>query len=83
MMLQCNEFKTWLKELTLNELRTKHSKIWSNSYDLIINNKKYHIVTATHGGFVEIDGELVTKNQSEFKNPFFKMSGINFDNYKK
>jgi hypothetical protein len=40
-------------------------------------------VTATHGGFVEIDGELVTKNQSEFKNPFFKMSGINFDNYKK
>ena len=50
---------------------------------LIIDNKKYDITTATHGDFVEIDYDLVTKNKSEFSNVFFKTNGINFDNYKK
>lgn len=49
---------------------------------LIIDNHQYDITTASHGKYIEIDPDLVTKNNLKFKNTFFKTNGINFDNYK-
>lgn len=43
---------------------------------LIIDNKEYNIVTATHGDFAKIEYDLVTKNQAEFDNVFFKTNGV-------
>jgi len=50
---------------------------------LIIESKKYEMTTATHGNYLEIDYNLVTKNKSKLKNVFFKTNGVNFDNFKK
>ena len=48
-----------------------------------IDEKTYELVTATHGDYLEINPDLVSKLKSKFKNNFFRTNGINFDNYKK
>lgn len=50
---------------------------------LIIEGKEYDMTTATHGNFIEINYDMVSKNKSKLENRFFRSNGINFDNYKK
>lgn len=78
---QLPEFKKQISSMTYEPNIT--AKLGAIHMTLIIENKKYDMATATHGDFVEIDYNLVTKNKLEFKNIFFKTNGINFDNYKK
>ena len=53
---------------------------------VFIDDKQYAMATSTHGEYLEVDKSIVTKNQdvvSEKQELYFKIDGVNFDNYTK
>jgi uncharacterized membrane protein len=81
--LSTKQLVRFKKEIALMSYEPNQSvKVGAIHMSLTIDKKEFNIATATHGDFIEIDAGLVTKLKSEFKNPFFKTNGINFDNYK-
>ncbi len=60
-------------------------KVGAINIELIIDGKTYNISSATHGDYVEVHREIVTKNNSSIRTSdwlYFKTNGVNFDNYK-
>jgi len=60
-------------------------KVGAINIELIIDGKTYNISSATHGDYVEVHRDIVTKNKSSIGTSdwlYFKTNGVNFDNYK-
>ena len=60
-------------------------KVGAINIELIIDGKTYNISSATHGDYVEVPKEIVTKNKKLIGTSgwlYFKTNGVNFDNYK-
>jgi|SRR5690554_1840094 len=60
-------------------------KVGAINIELLIDGKTYHISSATHGDYIEVHREIVTKNKSSIGTSdwlYFKTNEVNFDNYK-
>lgn len=59
-------------------------KVGAISIELLINGEAHHIYSATHGDYIEVHRDIATKNESSLGKSewiYFKIDGVNFDNY--
>ena len=60
-------------------------KVGAINIELTIDGKVYDISTATHGDYMEVHNEIISKNKDKIENAawlYFRTVGVNFDNYK-
>lgn len=60
-------------------------KVGAINIQLLIDGKTYYISSATHGEYIEVHRDIVTKNKSSTGRSdwlYFKTNEVNFDNYK-
>jgi len=79
---QLTTFQSDLGKLTFEKGFT--AKVGSISIQITINHKKYSLITATNGQYIEIPTSIFGKKVDSFENQesvYFKSNGVNFDNY--
>lgn len=60
-------------------------KVGAIHIELLIDGKTYHLSSATHGDYIEVHRDIVTKNKKSIGTSewlYFKTNKVNFDNYK-
>ncbi|WP_281979460.1 hypothetical protein [Tenacibaculum mesophilum] len=60
-------------------------KVGAINMELTVDGKTYRISSATHGDYIEVHRDIVTKNKSSIVTSdwlYFKTGKANFDNYK-
>ena len=61
------------------------AKVGAINIELLIDGETYNISSSTHGEYIEVHGDLVTKNKSSLGTSdwlYFKTGKVNFNNYK-
>ena len=79
---QLEMFKRELENLTP---ATGSYKTGGLTIVLTIKRKEYVLSTNTHGEYLECPVEIISENKKHFKGEkvvYFKMNGVNFDNFK-
>ena len=80
---QVEKIKTELSEMVYDP--NISVKVGAINLKLSIDGKIYNISSATHGDYIEVLSDIVTKNKSSIETSdwlYFKTNGVNFDNYK-
>ena len=80
---QIEKIKTELSEMVYDP--DISVKVGAINIELSIDGKTHNISSATHGDYIEVHSDIVTKNKNSIGTSdwlYFKTNKVNFDNYK-